>query len=314
MNIVILDSEAVNPGDLSWNCLIQFGNLTVHPRTTPEETISRIGNHEIVITNKVPLDAQILRACPSIRLICCLSTGYNVVDIRTAKQLGIPVCNVPAYSTEAVAQFTIALLLELCHRIGHHDQVVHDGKWADCPNFCFWDTPQMCLSGKTLGIIGYGQIGRAVARIAQALGMHVICHSRTCRGDGPYVDLDTLLSQSDVITLHCPLFPETANLISTDSIARMKDGAILLNTSRGQVIDETAVAHALSTGKLSGAAMDVVSVEPISPTNPLLTAPNCIITPHIAWAPAQMRQRIIDTTCNSIRAFLSGSPINVVNP
>lgn len=314
MNIVILDSEAVNPGDLSWDCLNQFGSLTVHPRTAQEDTISRIANHEIVITNKVPIDAQILHACPSIRLICCLSTGYNVVDIKTAKELGIPVCNVPAYSTEAVAQFTIALLLELCHRIGHHDQAVHNGKWASCPNFCFWDTPQMCLSGKTLGIIGYGQIGQAVARIAQALGMNVICYSRTRHDDGPYVDLDDLLAQSDVISLHCPLFPETTRLINADTIVRMKDGAILLNTSRGPVIDEAAVAIALSSGKLSGAAMDVVSVEPITPNNPLLDAPNCIITPHIAWAPAQMRQRIIDTTFKSIQSFLSGSPINVVNP
>lgn len=314
MNIVILDSEAVNPGDLSWDCLKQFGNLTVYPRTSPADTISRIANNEVVITNKVPIGEDILRACPGIRLICCLSTGYNVVDIQTAKSLGIPVCNVPAYSTEAVAQFTIALLLELCHRIGHHDQAVHAGKWASCPNFCFWDTPQLCLAGKTMGIVGYGQIGQAVGRIAQALGMNVICHSRTRRGDGPYVDLDTLLAQSDVISLHCPLFPETQNLINAQTIAKMKDGAILLNTSRGPVIDEAAVAQALHAGKLSGAAMDVVSVEPILPNNPLLEAPNCIITPHIAWAPAQMRQRIIDTTFKNIQGFLTQTPINVVNP
>lgn len=314
MNIVILDSEAVNPGDLSWDCLTQFGSLTIYSQTSPEDAIARIGNHEIVITNKVPIDANTLHACPNIRLICCLSTGYNVVDTQSARELCIPVCNVPAYSTEAVAQFTIALLLELCHRIGHHDRVVHEGKWASCPNFCFWDTPQLCLAGKTMGIIGYGQIGQAVGRIATALGMNVLCHSRTRRGDGPYVDLDTLLAESDVITLHCPLFPETTNLINTKTIAKMKDGAILLNTSRGPVIDEAAVANALLTGKLSGAAMDVVSVEPINPNNPLLTAPNCILTPHIAWAPAQMRQRIIDTTCTNIRSFLSQTPINVVNP
>ena len=314
MNIVILDSEAVNPGDLSWDCLNQFGTLTIYSRTAPADTVSRIGGNQIVITNKVPIDAQILHACPEIRLICCLSTGYNVVDIQTARNMGIPVCNVPAYSTEAVAQFTIALLLELCHRIGHHDRAVHAGKWASCPNFCFWDTPQLCLAGKTLGIIGYGQIGQAVARIAHALGMNVIAHSRTRRGDGPYVDLDTLLTQSDVISLHCPLFPETEGLINAQTISKMKDGAILLNTSRGLVIDEEAVANALHSGKLSGAAMDVVSVEPILPNNPLLTAPNCIITPHIAWAPAQMRQRIIDTTAKNIHHFLSRSPINVVNP
>ena len=314
MNMVILDSEAVNPGDLSWESLEQFGTLTVYPRTAPEDVISRISNNQVVITNKVPIDAAILRTGPEIRLICCLSTGYNVVDIQAAKEMNIPVCNVPSYSTEAVAQFTIALLLELCHRIGHHDQAVHSGKWASCPNFCFWDTPQLCLAGKTLGIIGYGQIGQAVGRIAQALGMNVIAHSRTRRGNGPYVDLDTLLAKSDVITLHCPLFPETQNLINSHTISKMKDGTILLNTSRGPVLDEKAVANALHSGKLSGAAMDVVSVEPISPNNSLLTAPNCIITPHIAWAPAQMRQRIIDTTANNIHHFLSHSPINVVNP
>lgn len=314
MNIVILDSEAVNPGDLSWEPLSQFGTLTIHPRTSVNDVISRIGDAEIVITNKVAIDEKILRGCPSIRLICCLSTGYNVVDIHTARSLGIPVCNVPAYSTESVAQFTIALLLELCHRIGHHDQAVHAGKWASCPNFCFWDTPQLCLAGKTLGIIGYGQIGQAVGRVAKALGMNVIAHSRTRRGDGPYADLDTLLTRSDVISLHCPLFLETEGLINAQTIAKMKDGAILLNTSRGPVLDETAVANALHSGKLAGAAMDVVSVEPIQPNNPLLTAPNCIITPHIAWAPAQMRQRIIDTTAANIRCWLSGSAQNQVNP
>jgi glycerate dehydrogenase len=317
MKIVILDGHALNPGDLSWDCIRQFGDVTIYDRTPGKaETIRRIGDAQIVLLNKVPIDVEILSACPSVKLICCLSTGYNVVDICAARERSIPVCNVPAYSTAAVSQFTFALLLELCHRIGHHDQTVHNGKWSSCPNFCYWDTPQMELAGKTMGIIGYGRIGQAVGKIARAMGMKVLANSRTVRDDVNvnYVDIDTLLTQSDVISLHCPLFPETENLINTETIAKMKDGAILLNTSRGQVIDEAAVADALRSGKLRGAAMDVVSEEPISPTNPLLSAPNCIITPHMAWAPVETRQRILDTTVQSIRGYLSGTPVNVVNP
>ena len=317
MKIVILDGHALNPGDLSWDCIRQFGEVTVYDRTPDKaETIRRIGDAQIILLNKVPIDAEVLDACPSIKLICCLSTGYNVVDIHAAKKRGIPVCNVPAYSTAAVSQFTFALLLELCHRIGHHNDAVHGGKWAACPDFCFWDTPQMELAGKTMGIIGYGRIGQATGRIARAMGMEVLAYSRTVRDgvDVNYVDLNTLLRQSDVISLHCPLFPETEKLINAETIAKMKVGAILLNTSRGQVIDEAAVADALRSGKLRGAAVDVVSEEPISPTNPLLTAPNCIITPHMAWAPVETRQRIIDTTIQNIRSFLSENPQNVVNP
>lgn len=314
MNIVILDGEALNPGDLSWDKLSQLGHLAVYDRTLDRENvIRRIDQAEVVVTNKVPIDRQILDACPSIRLICCLSTGYNVVDIHAAKARGIPVCNVPAYSTEAVAQFTFALLLELCHQIGHHDRAVHGGKWSSCPNFCFWDTPQICLAGKTMGIIGYGRIGQAVARIAEAMGMEVLAYSRTHREGLSYTDLPTLLSRSDIVSLHCPLFPETAGLINRDTIHQMKDGAILLNTSRGPVIDEGAVADALHSGKLRGAAMDVVSVEPIAADNPLLTAPNCIITPHIAWAPTETRQRIIDITAQNILLWLQNTPQNQVN-
>ena len=317
MKIVILDGHALNPGDLSWDCIRQFGEVTVYDRTPDKaETIRRIGDAQIILLNKVPIDAEVLDACPSIKLICCLSTGYNVVDIHAAKKRGIPVCNVPAYSTAAVSQFTFALLLELCHRIGHHNDAVHGGKWAACPDFCFWDTPQMELAGKTMGIIGYGRIGQAMDRIARAMGMEVLAYSRTVRDgvDVNYVDLDTLLRQSDVISLHCPLFPETEKLINAETIAKMKVGAILLNTSRGQVIDEAAVADALHSGKLRGAAMDVVSEEPISPTNPLLSAPNCIITPHMAWSPVETRQRILDTTVQSISGYLTNSPVNVVNP
>lgn len=316
MKIVVLDAQALNPGDLSWQCLNRFGTVTVYDRT--EKAVDRIGDADIVLVNKVPLTAEVIASCPNLKLICCLSTGYNVVDIRAARDRGIPVCNVPNYSTRAVSQFTIALLLELCHRIGHHDKMVHDGAWASCPNFCFWDTPQMELAGKTIGIIGFGRIGQAVGRIASALGMRVLAHSRSHRPEGKaiaeYVELDTLLSESDIISLHCPLFPETTNLIDAAAIDKMKDGAILLNTSRGPVIDESAVAQALHNGKLRGAAMDVVSAEPIDPDNPLLTAPNCIITPHMAWAPVETRQRLLDVTIESIENFLSGVPTNVVNP
>lgn len=291
MKIVILDGHALDPGDLSWDALRQFGELTVYDRTAPDQVIPRIGQADIITTNKVPITAQIMDACPTVKLICCLSTGYNVVDIQTAKQRGIPVCNVPDYGTAAVAQFTFALLLELCHRVGHHDGAVHAGKWATCPDFCFWDTPQMELAGKTMGIIGFGRIGQAVAGIAKAMGMNVLAHSRTPKPGmqtlAQSVDLDTLLRQSDIISLHCPLFPETEHLIDAAAIGKMKDGAILLNTARGPVIDDAAVADALHRGKLRGAAMDVVTKEPIEGSNPLLSAPNCILTPHMAWAPTE---------------------------
>lgn len=319
MKIVILDSNALNPGDMSWEQISAFGEVTIYPRTHgKEETIGRIGKSDIVLLNKVPINAEILDACPSVKLICCLSTGYNVVDIHAARERNIPVCNVPAYSTAAVSQFTFALLLELCHRVGHHDKTVHDGKWASCPDFCYWDTPQMELAGKTMGIIGFGRIGQAVGRIAQAMGMKVLAYSRSrrteCEAIAEYVDLDTLLSQSDIVSLHCPLFPETEHLINSNTIAKMKDGAILLNTARGHVIDEEAVASALKSGKLRGAAMDVVSEEPIWADNPLLTAPNCIITPHMAWAPMETRQRILDVTVQNINGFLTGEYHNIVNP
>lgn len=319
MKIVSLDGAALNPGDLSWECFKQFGELTVYPRTqTEEETVQRIADAQIVLLNKVPITEAVLNACTSIKLICCLATGYNVVDIKAAKSRGIPVCNVPAYSTQAVAQFTFALLLELCHRVGHHDQLVHQGAWTACPNFCFWDTTQMELAGKTMGIIGFGRIGQTVGQIAKAMGMKVLAHSRSRKAEaahiGKYVDLDTLLQNSDVISLHCPLFPETTKLINTQTIAKMKDGAILLNTSRGSVIDEIAVAEALHSGKLGGAAVDVVSEEPMKDNNPLLGAPNCIITPHMAWAPIETRKRILDITVESIKGYLTGRPVNVVNP
>lgn len=318
MKIVVLDGNALNPGDLSYDCLQQFGEVTLYPRTdSEEETIRRIGDSEIVLINKVPITEAVLAACPSIRLICVQATGYNVVDCDACTRRGIPVTNVPSYGTAAVAQFTIALMLELCHRIGHHDHVVHQGKWCRSGSFCFWDTPQTELGGKTLGIIGFGRIGRAVARLGKAFDMKVLACSRTETPGysdlAEYVDLDTLLANADFVSLHCPLFPETAELINADTISKMKDGAVLINTARGGLLDEQAVKDALISGKLSAAAVDVVSQEPMQPDNPLLTAPNCIITPHIAWAPRESRQRLLDCVVENIRAYLKGRPQNVVN-
>ena len=317
MKIVVLDGYALNPGDLSWDCMQQFGDVTVYDRTPNELIVERIGDAPIILLNKTPITEQTLEACPGIRLICVLATGYNVVDCEAAKRRGIPVCNVPAYGTAAVAQFTFALLLELCHAVGHHSQSVHNGDWCGSIDFCYWHTPQMELAGKTLGIIGFGRIGRAVGTIAKAFGMKVLAYNRSrCpEGEaiGQYVDLDTLFAQSDVISLHCPLTAQNQGIINAQSISKMKDGAILLNTARGPLVNEADLAAALTAGKLRGAAVDVVSREPMESSNPLLTAPNCLITPHMAWAPVESRQRIMDCTVRSIAAFLEGNPINTVN-
>ena len=317
MKIVVLDGYAVNPGDLSWDIMKQFGQVEVYDYTAPEQTISRLQGADIALTNKTILDAAVLDACPSVKLICVLATGYNVVDCEDTKRRGIPVCNVPAYGTDAVAQFTFALLLELCHQVGHHSKAVHEGRWSENRDFCFWDTPQMELAGKTMGIIGFGKIGRAVGKIAKVMGMKVIAYnrSRCAEGEaiGEYVSLEQLLRTSDIVSLHCPLTADNAGLINAATLAQMKDGAILLNTARGPLLDEQAVADALASGKLRGAAVDVVSKEPMERNNPLLTAPNCIITPHMAWAPTESRQRILECTARSIAAFLEGAPINTVN-
>ena len=314
MKITILDGHALNPGDLSWDQIRQFGEVTYYDRTESEElTIERIGDSDIVLLNKVPITRTVLEQCPNIKLICVLATGYNVVDYRAAAERDIPVCNVPGYGTDAVAQFTFALLLELCHHVGRHDNSVHDGEWSTCPDFCYWNTPQMELAGKTMGIIGYGAIGQAVGNIARAFGMKVLAYSRTHHPGHSYVDLDTLLANSDVISLHCPLFPENTRMINAESLSKMKDSTILLNTARGGLVDEHAVADALRNGKLRGYGADVVTTEPIPAESPLLTAPRCILTPHIAWAPIESRQRILDATEENIRCFLGGKPKNAVN-
>ena len=317
MKIVVLDGYALNPGDLSWDFLKSFGEFTVYDRTPAELIVPRIGDAEIVLLNKTPITAEILDACPSVKLICVLATGYNVGDTAAAAARNIPVCNVPDYGTAAVAQFTFALLLELCHQVGHHAQTVRDGKWCDCPDFCYWDTPQMELAGKTMGIIGFGRIGRAVGKIANAFGMKVIAYNRSqCeegKAIGSYVNLEELLTTADVISLHCPLSPENTDMIDATVISKMKDGAIVINTARGPLVDEAAVTVALKSGKLKGFACDVVTAEPMKEDNPLKSAPNCIVTPHMAWAPIESRKRIQACTERSIRAFLEGKPINTVN-
>lgn len=318
--IVILDGFTENPGDLSWEPLGALGDLTVYDRTPvndEDEIIRRIGDADMVYTNKTPISKKVIDACPGMKFISVLATGYNVVDCGYAASKGIPVTNVPAYGTASVSQFSIALLLEICHHIGHHDASVHAGNWSDNIDWCYWDYPLIELDGKTMGIIGFGRIGQAEGRIAKALGMKVIAydlyHSDSGKEIGEYVELDTLLQEADVISLHCNLTPENTGFINKETLSKMKNGAILINNARGQLINEQDVADALNTGKLAAAGLDVVSTEPIHCDNPLLTAKNCIITPHISWAPKESRQRIMDCAVENAKAYLSGNPVNVVN-
>ncbi len=319
MKLTVIDGYTMNPGDLSWAQYEKFGELRVFDHSTDDEdeVIRRIGDSEIVIANKSKVTRRVIDACPNIRFIAVQATGYDPIDYVYAREKGIPVSNVPAYGTDSVAQFAIALLLEICGHAGHHDQAVHQGKWAQCGDWCFWDYPMIELSGKTMGIIGFGRIGQAVGRIASALGMKVLAYNRSRSESGAkigeYVELDELLSRSDVISLHCPAFPETVGIINKDTIAKMKDGVILINNSRGALVVEQDLADALNSGKVYAAAVDVVSGEPIREDNPLLSARNCLITPHISWAPRESRQRIMDCTEENIRCFLAGKPQNVVN-
>ena len=315
MKITILDGYTLNPGDLSWEGFKQQGELTVYDRTPYDSgtIIQRIGDSQAVLTNKTPITPEILAACPAVKYIGVLATGYNVVDIQAARDRGIPVTNVPAYGTSAVAQFTIAMLLEICHRIGHHSSAVFAGRWEQSPDFSFWEYPLIDLAGKTFGIIGYGRIGQATGKLAQAFGMNVIFHDRAMAGQPGYRELNDLLMQADVISLHCPLTPETEHIINKDSIARMKDRAIILNTARGPLVHEQDLADALNSGKLYAAGVDVVSAEPIVGDNPLLNARNCYITPHIAWASKEARGKLMDIAVGNLAGFVAGEPVNVVN-
>lgn len=320
MEIVVLDGYTENPGDLSWEGLERLGRLSVYDRTTEEqEAIRRIGEAEIVIVNKTPVTRRILETCGKIRYIGVLATGYNVIDMEVAREKGVIVSNIPSYGTDAVGQFAIALLLEICHHIGHHSDAVKAGRWQNCPDWCFWDYPLIELAGKNMGILGYGRIGQTTGRIAQALGMKVLAYDtyqnpelecETLR----YVSQEELFRKSDVIALHCPLFPSTEGIINGDNIAKMKDGVIILNNSRGQLIVERDLRKALESGKVAAAGLDVVSAEPIRADNPLLDAPNCFITPHISWASKESRQRLMDIAVRNVEAFLAGNPENVVRP
>lgn len=320
MKIVVLDGYAENPGDISWSPLEVLGELRVYDRTALTESpliAERIGDAEIAVTNKTPITRTVIDACPNLRAIAVLATGYNVVDTAYAREKNIPVMNVPVYGTDNVAQYAIALLLEACSQVGHHDRSVHAGEWTRSIDFCYWQKPLIEVSGKTAGIIGFGRIGQAVARILSAMNVRVLAYSRSERAEGralaDYVPLDTLFQKSDFIFLHCPLTPETDGIINAANIAKMKDGVIIVNNGRGQLIVEEDLAAALTRGKVAYAAVDVASSEPIAAENPLLHTPNCIITPHISWATKEARERIMQMTADNVRAFMDGKPTNVVN-
>lgn len=318
MKIVVLDGYTENPGDLSWNGLESLGELTVYDRTQSDEIAARIRGAGAVYVNKVALDRETIFSAPDLKFIGVLATGYNVVDIAAARERGIAVCNIPTYGTAAVGQFAIAMLLEICHHVAHHSDAVHAGRWEQNADWCFWDYPLIELAGKTMGIIGFGRIGQTTGRIARALGMNVIAYDEYESGAGralaEYTALDALFARSDVIALHCPLLPSTQGIINRENIAKMKDGVIILNNARGPLIVEQDLADALNSGKVYAAGLDVVSTEPIRGDNPLLKAKNCLITPHISWAPKESRQRLMEIAADNLRRFLEGSPVNVVNP
>ena len=318
MNIVVLDGYTLNPGDLSWDGVKKYGDVTVYDRSPPDTVVERASGAEVIFTNKTPLGEDILNQLSSLKFIGVLATGYNVVNTEVAKSKGIIVANVPGYGTASVAQMTFALLLELCHHVQHHSDTVMDGKWVRSADWCYWDYPLIELAGKTMGIIGFGHIGQQVGKIATAFGMNIIGNART-RTDQSHqpnfrwADVPELMEQSDVVSIHCPLFPETKGMINKDSLQLMKKSAFLLNTSRGPLIVDQDLADALNNGLIAGAGIDVMSAEPPPKDNPLFTAKNCIITPHIAWATKEARARLMQITVDNLAAFLEGNPVHVVN-
>lgn len=317
MKIVILDGYTTNPGDNPWDCIKELGDATIYDRTSRDQFFERAANADILVTNKNLFTEETLQRLPELKCICVLATGVNNIDVQAAAARGIVVCNVPAYSTASVAQFTFALLLEMCHCVGLHNEQVHAGRWTAGPHFCFWDTPQVELAQKTIGIVGYGQIGSRVGMIARAIGMHVIAASRTPKPPPDYqpfewVPVEELFSRADVVSLHCPLTEENAGFVNKSMLEMMKPTAFLINTARGGLINENDLADALNQEKIAGAGLDVVAEEPISPDNPLLKAKNCLITPHIAWATRAARKRLMHITAENIKAFLKGNPVNVV--
>ena len=317
MNIVVLDGYTLNPGDLTWAALENLGACTIHDRTLPQDVVARASGAEIALTNKTVLNAATLQALPGLQYIAVLATGYNIVDVDAARARGIPVSNVPTYGTESVAQMTFAHILNLTQHTGHHARSVQDGRWCSSRDFCYWDMPLVELAGLTLGIVGFGRIGQAVARIGLAFGMPVMAYDPVAQDDVPagctIVELDEIFRQSDVVSLHCPLTADNADLVNIERLALMKPTSFLINTSRGPLIDEQALAEALETGRIAGAGLDVLAVEPPGTDNPLLTAKNCHVTPHIAWATQAARQRLLDVTVQNVAAFLEGRLQNVVN-
>ena len=315
MNIIVIDGATLNPGDLSWEALGEFGSYAVYPHSTPAETLDRCRDAQAAVTNKVAFDRATIAALPKLSYIGVTATGYNIVDVAAAAERGIVVTNVPTYGTASVAQMVFALLLELTQHVGHHAATVREGRWSRCDNFCYWDFPLVELAGLTMGIVGCGRIGRATARLADAFGMQVIgCDAVPFTNDRiTPVSLDELLARSDVVSLHCPLTPETQGLINAARLSLMKETAFLINTSRGPLVDERDLADALNAGGIAGAGMDVLAVEPPPPDNPLLTAKNCVITPHIAWATRSARQRLLQTSVDNLAAFVAGEPRNVVS-
>ncbi len=314
----MLDAYTTNPGDLSWDFLNDYGETTVYDRTPSDKIIERCIDADIIVTNKTPLMKETIDKLPKLKFVALLSTGYNIVDYMHLKEKGIPVSNIPSYSTDAVAQLVMSFLLELSMNVGLHSDAVKNGEWENSTDFCFWKTPLVELAGKTLGIFGFGRIGKAVAERAKAFGMNVIAYTPRLHGGEPdyvkFVSLDEMLKNADAVTMHCPLTPETEGIVNNDFIAKMKDGAYFINTSRGTVVNESALAQALNSGKLGGAGLDVLSCEPPKSDNPLLSAKNCFITPHIAWAAFETRQRLVGIFKENIAAFVNGKPQNVVNP
>lgn len=320
MKIVNLDSYALNPGDLDWSPLKELGDCTFYDRTPvndDNEILKRIGDAEIVLTNKTPLDEHVISTTPNLKYIGVTATGYNVIDTEAATKANIPVTNIPTYGTDAVAQFTFALLLEITSHVGLHNQLVHDGRWSSNPDFTFWAKPLMELQGKTLGLIGFGSIAKKVAEIGHAFSMNIIFYNHRPKTDLPnyvkQVSLEELYQQSDIISLHVPQTPETTEMINQEAISQMKDGVILINTARGGLISEEDVADALNDGKIAATGVDVVQKEPIPADSPLLSAKNCYITPHIAWAPRETRNRLLGIVVDNLQAFLNGEKLNVVN-
>ncbi len=319
MRIVVLDGHTLNPGDNPWDALEKLGALTVYDRTAPALVVERAAAADVVLTNKTLLDAAAIAALPRLRFVAVLATGYNVVDVAAARGRGVAVSNVPEYGTDDVAQHTLALLLELCQRVGDHARAVADGEWTRRPDFSFWLTPPRSLAGQTIGLVGYGRIGQRVAALARALGMRVMASSRLARAAGAeppdaWVTIPDLFAEADVLSLHCPLSAENAAFVDAPLLARVRSHALLINTARGGLIDEPALAAALREGRLAGAALDVLAREPPPADHPHLSAPNCIITPHIAWASLAARRRLMEATVRNVAAFLAGTPINVVNP